>query len=281
MGPIAFFKMSGCGNDFIIMDNRENIIDKSDIPGFVRKVCKRKMSVGADGLILIENSNAVDFKWHFFNSDGSVAEMCGNGARCAARFAYINKIAPKNMAFETQAGIIEASVSDGLVKIKMTDPYDIRDEFALAVKDSSFIMSSANTGVPHVVITVKDIDTIDVVSIGREIRFHEFYKPAGTNVNFIYYKDDGTLVVRTYERGVEGETLACGTGVVASAIISSNKMSYKSPVKVLTKSGGFLNVYFKKNSGQFSEVFLEGDARIIYEGKLNKEAWEYDNQPIN
>jgi diaminopimelate epimerase len=268
--------MSGCGNDFIIIDNRNNIIDKTDLTGFVKKVCKRKMSVGSDGLILIENSETNDFRWRFFNSDGSVAEMCGNGARCAARFAYINNIAPKDMSFETDAGVIKASVSDNLVKIKMTDPYDITEEFTLALKDGYAAMNSVNTGVPHVVIHATDIDKIDVAKIGRELRFHQYFKPAGTNVNFLYARSDGALVVRTYERGVEGETLACGTGVVASAIINSNKTTNKSPIKVITKSGGILNVYFNKDNNKFSDVFLEGDARIIYEGKLNKEALEYD-----
>jgi len=276
MKPITFYKMSGSGNDFILIDNRNHVVDQNNMADFVKNVCRRKMSVGADGLILVENSETVDFKWRFFNADGSQAEMCGNGARCAARFACINKITEKEMAFETDAGVVEARVSDDLVNIKMPVPSDIQGEFSLTLKTGSMTMSSANTGVPHVVISTKDINDIDVVFLGREIRHHKKFSPAGTNVNFISPNDGGTIAIRTYERGVEDETLACGTGAVAAAIVTSNKTGAGSPIRVLTRSGCFLNVYFTKKDDNFSDVFLEGDARIIYRGELYNEAWKDD-----
>jgi diaminopimelate epimerase len=278
MPKIPFFKMSGSGNDFIIIDNREEIVDPATIPGFVRKVCRRKMSAGGDGLILVEKSDAVDFKWRFFNSDGSLAEMCGNGARCVARFAYVNGIAGPDMSFETEAGIVSATVSDRRVKINVPDPdhLELNDVIELATGPMAF--SSVNTGVPHVVIPAGDIDSVQVVQIGREIRHHQKFRPAGTNVNFISLRSDGVVAVRTYERGVEDETLACGTGAIAAAIVTAAKFKKPSPIAVETKSGGLLRIYFREKKGRFSDIFLEGDARIIYKGKLWKESWDYDHE---
>ena len=274
MENIDFYKMSGSGNDFIIIDNRKRIVDESDLMNFVANVCRRKMSVGADGLILIENADAVDFKWRFFNSDGSVAEMCGNGARCAARFAYINGIVGAEMSFETKAGIIHAKVARDQVKIKMPDPTDLKTDYALELENSTLSVSSVNTGVPHVVIEADNIDDIEVVKLGREIRFHDVFDPAGTNVNFVCLQNDDIVAIRTYERGVEDETLACGTGAIASAIVISYKKKIKSPVKVMTRSGGYLYIYYKVKQGRFYDIFLEGDARIIYKAQLWEDAWK-------
>ena len=274
MENIDFYKMSGSGNDFIIIDNRKRIVDESGLMNFVANVCRRKMSVGADGLILIENADAVDFKWRFFNSDGSVAEMCGNGARCAARFAYINGIAGTEMSFETEAGIIHAKVAKDQVKIKMPDPTDLKTDYALELENSTLSVSSINTGVPHVVIEADNIEDIEVVKLGKEIRFHDVFDPAGTNVNFVCLQNDDIVAIRTYERGVEDETLACGTGAIASAIVISYKKKIKSPVKVMTRSGGYLYIYYKVKQGRFYDIFLEGDARIIYKAQLWEDAWK-------
>ena len=274
MENIEFYKMSGSGNDFIIIDNRKRIVDESGLMNFVANVCRRKMSVGADGLILIENADAVDFKWRFFNSDGSVAEMCGNGARCAARFAYINGIAGTEMSFETEAGIIHAKVAKDQVKIKMPDPTDLKTDYALELENSTLSVSSVNTGVPHVVIEADNIDDIEVVKLGREIRFHDVFDPAGTNVNFVCLQNDDIVAIRTYERGVEDETLACGTGAIACAIVISYKKKIKSPVKVMTRSGEYLYIYYKVKQRRFYDIFLEGDARIIYKAQLWEDAWK-------
>lgn len=274
MKHIEFFKVSGSGNDFIIIDNRDRIIDEKNLKNFVANVCRRKMSVGADGLILVEESGLVDFKWRFFNSDGSQPEMCGNGARCAARFAYLHKIAGSKMSFETIAGIVSAEVKNDRVKIKITDPSDLKTDYILDLENGPLSLSSVNTGVPHVVIVADNLDDVEVVRLGREIRFHERFAPAGTNVNFIYQNKDDTISIRTYERGVEDETLACGTGAIASAIVTSFKFGIKSPIKVITKSVESLYIYFKENHGEFSDIYLEGDARIIYKGELCEDAWK-------
>lgn len=276
MISIPFTKMSGSGNDFILIDNREGIVPVDDLPQFAKCVCRRKLSAGADGLILIEHSDSVDFKWNFFNSDGSLAEMCGNGARCVARYAYMNGIAPESMGFETIAGIIEAQVLKDQVKIKMTDPWQLVIDADLDMDNQTVTYSSVNTGVPHVVIAVDDIESADVVGMGRHIRHHPEFAPAGTNVNFLGIQPDAIAAVRTYERGVEDETLACGTGIVASALVLAEKRGSKSPVTLQTRSGSHLNVYYSKSDHRYTDIYLEGDARVIYEGRLMSDAWQYE-----
>jgi diaminopimelate epimerase len=272
---IPFYKMSGSGNDFIIIDNRDNIVPMDDLSIFAAKVCRRKLSAGADGLILIEPSSTADFKWNFFNSDGSVAEMCGNGARCTARFALMHDIAGEEMTFETIAGVIRAQILKDRVKINMTDPYDLEIGCRVEVAQAVYDYDRINTGVPHAVLEVDDIETVDVVGIGRQIRHHADFAPAGTNVNFIG-QDGSQWAVRTYERGVEDETLACGTGIVASALVLAARQSLPSPILLRSRSGSILNVYFKQTENGFREIYLEGDARIIYQGELNEDAWNWD-----
>jgi diaminopimelate epimerase len=274
MDKIEFYKMSGSGNDFIIIDNRNKIVNEKSLSNFIAKVCRRKMSVGADGIILVENSDHADFKWRFFNSDGSIAEMCGNGARCVARFAYLNDIAGSQMSFETLAGIVRAEVNQERVKVKITDPIDLKTDDTIELKNGVVSLSSVNTGVPHAVIIKDSIDNVDIVEIGREIRYHDQYSPAGTNVNFACRVKGNTIAVRTYERGVEDETLACGTGAAASAIVMAYKLKMNSPISVLTKSGGYLNIFFKEKEGQYNDIYLEGDARIVYKAQLWKDAWK-------
>ena len=271
---IPFYKMSGSGNDFIIIDNRQPKFEEADLSRLIVGACRRKMSAGADGLILVENAQGVDFKWRFYNSDGSRAEMCGNGARCVSRFAFLEGIAGNTLSFQTDAGLISAVVSDKKVKIKMTDPTDIRDEAFLELTGSTIAYWSVNTGVPHAVIEVEDLEGMDVVTVGREIRHHSAFAPNGTNANFIQLEDDGTLSIRTYERGVEDETLACGTGNVAAALIASLKHGLPSPIKLLTRSKEYLSIYFERKDSHLSAVYLEGDARVIYKGELSPEAWQ-------
>jgi diaminopimelate epimerase len=274
MDKIEFYKMSGSGNDFIIIDNRRNSIYEKGISDFIARVCRRKMAVGADGFILVENSDKADFRWRFFNSDGSIAEMCGNGARCVARFAYLNDIAGPNMSFETLAGIVEAQIIGNRVKVKMTDPTEFKTDDTIDLKNAPVTISSINTGVPHVVIVKKRIDDADIVEMGREIRYHERFSPAGTNVNFVCHIADNTIAIRTYERGVEDETLACGTGSAAGAIVMAHKMKIGSPINVQTKSGEYLSIFYREKEGRYYDIYLEGDARIIYKAQLWKDAWK-------
>ena len=269
--PIPFFKMNGCGNDFILIDSRSTQVP-TDLAGFTRSVCRRKLSVGADGLILIEPSDRYDFQWQFYNSDGSRAEMCGNGARCAARFAYEAGIAGKKMIFKTDAGPIEAEMRGEQVKLKMTPPLDCRIDFAINVSGEKRVLSSINTGVPHVVLEQSGLADADIVLLGRAIRHHDAFAPAGTNVNFVLPAEGGRLQVRTYERGVEDETLACGTGCVASALITAARRGWSSPIPVTTRSGGILTIHFQQDGRQFHEVYLEGDARIVYRGDIQPDA---------
>jgi diaminopimelate epimerase len=271
---IEFYKMSGSGNDFILIDNRDGSLAVGDIVAFVKSVCKRKVSVGADGLIVIESSDKVDFRWRFFNADGSEVEMCGNGGRCAARFALLRGIAGEKMSFETVAGIIDAEVRGDVVKLRLPDPRNLVAEGRIRIDNEDLIVSSINTGVPHVVYFVRDPDQFDVFKTGRAIRYHERYQPAGTNANFAAVVDGHTLRVRTYERGVEDETLACGTGSVASALIAACKGLVESPVDVRVLSGELLRIHFEQTAGGFTKVYLEGKAKVVYQGKLWDEAWK-------
>ena len=271
---IEFFKMSGSGNDFILIDNRNQSLTVGNLTEFVRKICERKISVGADGLILIENSDRADFRWRYFNADGSEVDMCGNGGRCAARFAFIKGIAGKRLSFETGAGIIDAEVKGDVVKLRLTDPHQVKINFSIMIENRPVEVSIINTGVPHVVHFVDNLDEFDVFQIGRKIRYHREFQPGGTNANFMEVIDRHTIRVRTYERGVEDETLACGTGAVASALISSQKGLVESPVDVRVKSGETLKIYFRKTSGGFKDIYLEGKAKVVYEGRLWDEAYK-------
>jgi diaminopimelate epimerase len=276
---IHFYKMTGAGNDFILIDNRKGIIDADHCQDLVRNACRRRLSVGADGMILIENDPEVDFKWRFFNLDASEAEMCGNAARCAARFAYLSGIVDKpRMTFRTLAGVIEAELLGKRVKAQMTFPHSLQLDLSLETNNRSLNLDFINTGVPHVVCFVADeneLENADVQHLGNSVRFHRHFQPSGTNVNFACINDIHHISVRTYERGVEGETLACGTGAVASALISASRKFVGSPVHVRTRSGESLTIHFEMINGirhssdvEFTGVYLEGEARIAYEADL-------------
>jgi diaminopimelate epimerase len=271
---IPFMKMSGSGNDFIIIDHRKPILDEDRMKKFARKVCRRRVSVGADGLLLVEESKRADFKWRFFNADGSEGEMCGNGGRCVARFAQLKGISGPSVKFETLAGIISAQVNGKRVKLELTKPHSLRLDEKISIEGKELTLSSINTGVPHAVLFLRNLDHVDVVDMGRVIRFHPHYAPAGANANFVKVEDDSRLSVRTYERGVEDETLACGTGVVASALVSAFKGFVKSPVSVKTRGGEILMVHFEIEANEIRNVFFEGDVHIIYEGEMWEEAYE-------
>jgi diaminopimelate epimerase len=275
MTKIPFTKMTGCGNDFIIIDNRRKTLDADKLGDFVRKVCAHKLSAGADGLVLIEPSDKVNFKWRFFNSDGSLGEMCGNAARCVARFAVLKGIAPPKLAFETLAGIIEGEVAGRQIKVLMVPPTGLKLNIDVSIDGQSHQMHFINTGVPHAIQFVDQASSVEVKDLGKKVRFHSQFQPAGTNANFIQVLDRKHLIVRTYERGVEDETLACGTGAVASALIAAKKGFIESPVQVQTSGGEILRIYFQSKADGFDRVFLEGDARVVYEGELWEEAYKY------
>ncbi len=271
---VPFWKMNGSFNDFIIIDNRDGLLQDLNIPAFVRAICRRKESLGADGVILIQDAPGYDFGWRFFNSDGSEAEMCGNGSRCAARFAYLNKIAPETMVFLTLAGPIKAQVMGKRVKVMLPSPKDHKTGIAIIKDGEAYTLDHINTGVPHAVLIFDDLEGVRVEELGRHIRFHPIFKPKGTNVNFVKILNQKAIQVRTYERGVEAETLACGTGAVASALVTSFRGLVTAPVDVLTKGGEVLRIYFNKGQEGLEEVYLEGNTHIVCKGELDPEAWE-------
>ena len=270
---INFTKMVGSGNDFIVIDNRNNIFPSNNI-ALIKHLCDRCWGIGADGIILIEKS-VNDFKMRILNSDASEAEMCGNGARCAAYFAYTKKIAGATMKFDTLAGLIEATVieSDGksIVKVKMIEPHSMQNlSLELPVLGTKEIFS-INTGVPHAVIFVDDIKTLDVQHLGSFVRYHRAFEPKGTNVNFVKIDDEQNIIVRTYERGVEAETLACGSGSTASALAAAIKLGAKSPVAVTTTGGEILKIYFSIDGDTIHDVYLEGFVDLVFEGNFKSE----------
>jgi diaminopimelate epimerase len=269
-GPrrLPFFKMHGGGNDFVLIDHREHQIPEAEYSRFAQRVCVPRLGVGADGLILIEASDRADFRWRFFNADGSEAEMCGNGARCAARFAVLHGLAGPRLTFETLAGLISAEVTNHQVQVTMVGVGDLGLNLAIPLKSALLSGQFLRVGVPHVVVPVDNLEEVPIRQWGREIRFHEMFAPAGTNVNFVRIRDPHTLEVRTYERGVEDETLACGTGAVASAIISASLGKVAPPVAVHTRGGEILTVSFQLDGDNISQVFLKGDALVVFQGEL-------------
>ena len=275
--PIKFTKMSGAGNDFIFIDNRQGTIAHSVQSSMAALVCKRMFSVGADGIMFIERSEKADFSWQFYNADGSLAEMCGNGARCAARYAFRQGIAGEKMSFETLAGIIHAELcGDNSVCLQMTSPENPRTDLSVSLDGTDYAVDFVDTGVPHAVVYVDGLCPIDEVPIkkwGSLLRHHQLFTPRGTNVNFISLAASGELIVRTYERGVEDETMACGTGAVAAALYAAKRLGVKSPITVRSSGGEKLKISFEMAENiEETEPFLTGPARIIYEGELSEEA---------
>jgi diaminopimelate epimerase len=254
---IPFNKYQGAGNDFIIIDNRQNLFDPAGTET-VRSLCDRRFGIGADGLILISKHKGYDYEMKYFNSDGNESSMCGNGGRCAADFAVKHKISGREQVFITSDGIHRAHVSDDLVRLGMNNV-----ENTTLIDGNYFI----NTGSPHYIIPVKNVNETDVFNEGRKIRYSGKFAPGGTNVNFVEFLADG-IFVRTYERGVEDETLSCGTGVTASAIASVLSGHFvNGNVNVVTK-GGKLNVQFKVGKERITEVWLTGPATFVFEGVI-------------
>jgi diaminopimelate epimerase len=259
--------MNGAGNDFILFDNRTGGIDLDRTQ--IAHLCDRHRGIGADGILLLEQpTNRADFRMRYFNADGGEAEMCGNGARCFARFAYKVGRTKEKFSFETPAGVISAELKGDLVTLRMTEPTDLRLNIDLPVAGENRAVHFINSGVPHVVIPVAKIDDADVRGDGAAIRYHKTFSPNGTNVNFIEKRGPNKIAIRTYERGVEDETLACGTGIVASALIFAATEDCEGPVTVLARGGDELQVSFEKDRHQFRDVTLTGPAEFVFEGTI-------------
>ncbi len=258
MKKLKFTKMVGSGNDFIIIEGKPS----GGLPGLAKTLCDRKLGIGADGLLLLDKCKDADLSMRIFNADGSEAQMCGNGARCAAFLSGKPKA-----RLRTAAGVIRAEVCGSQVKIQLTTPKDIKLDIPLIINARLLKVNFINTGVPHVVIFVSGIDDLDLKSIGRSIRNHQKFSPEGTNVNFVEEKERNIIRIRTYERGVEDETLACGTGSTAAALIFALKNNLDDLINVKTQSGEILKVSFQKEDGEFRKVWLEGSVRIVYKGE--------------
>lgn len=262
-----FFKMVASGNDFIVI--RSSGQRAIQLKEFAKIVCDRKYGAGADGLLLLEKSKSADVKMRIFNADGSEAEMCGNGARCTALYASLQSTVHsplKKIKIETKAGMIYSEIAGNIVKIKLTDPKDVKLDLPIKLGKRNIRVNFIDTGVPHAVIFAAGLDNIDVFSLGKAVRNHKKFSPRGTNVDFIEVLEDDAIKVRTYERGVEDETLACGTGSVASALIFAMKTGCRGKVRVTTRSKEILGVSFEKKDKNFENVWLEGEARIVYKG---------------
>ena len=264
---IAFTKMAGAGNDFLVIDNRAEILPVSRKKLFERW-CDRRFGVGADGVLLVEDATDAHFRMRYYNADGGEAEMCGNGGRCISRFAFLKGIAPACMKFVSAAGNHRSEIVGADVKLGMTDPTGLELDIDLPLDGGTRKVSFLNTGVPHVIEFVDDVDTVDVVGKGREIREHERFAPAGTNAMFVQPIDRRSFRIRSYERGVEDETLACGTGTTAAAVIGTVSGLFDQPVTGITRSGLPLTIHFERSGDTISNVFLEGNAEITFEGAL-------------
>ena len=219
-------------------------------------------------LLVPARTGKADWAWDFYNSDGSTAEMCGNGARCFARFIQKKAGAKGSTSFETGAGVISATFSGERAKINLTPPRDLRLNEKVPLSTGTETVHSLNTGVPHAVVFVPDADKAMVQGLGHEIRFHRHFAPKGTNANFVQVLGGSQIRVRTYERGVEGETLACGTGVTAAALISAKLHGFQSPVQVKVQGGDTLEVSFREENGEFRDVHLAGPADFVFEGRI-------------
>jgi diaminopimelate epimerase len=270
---IEFTKMSGAGNDFIVIDNRTGRFSGLDAP-MISTFCRRRTGIGGDGLILMEEDRGTDFFMRYYNSDGYEAELCANGARCAVLFAH--HLFPDRTEFTfrslsgTHRGKLLEKAGALLAEIEMPPPQEIVTDGLLEIEQGTFRYGFVVVGVPHVVLRREgDMEKIDVEGIGRSIRYHRRFQPRGTNVDFLTVTAEGRIEIRTYERGVEEETLACGTGATAAALIATLWGSTRPPVDCLTRGGETLRVdfEFEPRNRRIWGITLTGPAQVVYVGR--------------
>ena len=266
---LSFTKMNGAGNDFVLLDNRDQslVLERAQIAW----LCDRHRGVGADGLLVVEPpQNGAHFRMRYYNADGGEAEMCGNGARCFARFAQRVSGQAGDLSFETLAGVITAKFLGNVVQVQMSEPHSLRIGETLEVAGENLTVHAVNTGVPHAVVCVADLEPVDVRRLGAALRFHPHFAPQGTNANFVQQLGPRSIRIRTYERGVEDETLACGTGMVASALILHELTGCGSPMQVAVRGGETLEIAFAKDGATYRGVTLTGPAEFTFAGET---AW--------
>ena len=266
---LSFTKMNGAGNDFVMLDNRD--LSLALTKDQIENLCDRHRGIGADGLLCVEPAtNGGDFKMRYYNADGGEAEMCGNGARCFGRFVnhlHDNKL--DMVSFETLAGMISAEFEGDQVRINMSPPHDLKLSHHLTVAGAGLTVHSVNTGVPHAIVFVDDLAVVPVCEWGAGLRYHDAFSPKGTNANFAQVLAPGSISIRTYERGVEDETLACGTGMVGCALIHHELTGAPSPISVLVKGGDTLQVGFEEPSkSEYANVTLFGPADFVFQGTV-------------
>jgi len=264
---IPFWKMHGAGNDFVLVDDRALTFPAADRSWLESLGCRRT-GVGCEGIILIQPSASADFKMRFFNPDGSEVDMCGNGARCVARLAHDIAVAPAKMKFDTGAGVVAAEMVGDRVRLGMTPPKDWRLNQVIELDGVKRSYGFVNSGVPHVVMPLEDFDGEDVARTGAAIRYHKDFAPKGTNANFIKVTGPSSLKIRTYERGVEAETLACGTGMVAAGLVAGRMGWVKPPVNITCASGDVLEVNYTLTADGAEKVTLLGPAAYVFTGVL-------------
>jgi diaminopimelate epimerase len=263
---LQFTKMTGAGNDFVLLDNMNDTL-RIPAADLARQFCNRNFGVGADGLLILSKSPVADFTMGYYNADGSTGGMCGNGGRCSARYAYERGIAGSTMRFEAFGHVYQAEVTDRGIRLHMKPPQNIRQNISLLLEGTTWTGCSVDTGAPHLVLQTKDLQSVDVDRVGRWACHHQAFQPLGTNVNFLEPLDASSIKIRTYERGVEAETLACGTGSVASALVYNMLTGASSPVTVHARSGQELVIHFtRKADGAYVEAALEGGARLVFDG---------------
>ena len=265
---IPFWKMHGAGNDFVLIDDREQTFPDTD-HDLIHQLARPKYGIGCEGVILIQPSESADFQMRFYNPDGGEVEMCGNGARCVARLAHEIDAAPRKMRFDTVAGLIHAEVlKHNQVQLTMTEPKDWALNRELDLDGQKLPYHFVNSGVPHVVLVVEDLAHADVANIGAAIRYHAQFQPAGTNVNLIEITGPDSLSIRTYERGVEAETLACGTGMVAAGLVAGSLGLVSIPVKITCASGDILQINYEASEHGATNVTLTGPAVHVFKGEI-------------
>jgi diaminopimelate epimerase len=265
---VRFSKYSGCGNDFILVDHRQPFFPLNDRT-LIQKLCHRQLGIGADGIILLEPSSSCDLKMRIFNCDGSEAEMCGNGLRCFAQFIYELGFPKKKYLIQTMHQQLTIEPFHNEVKTSMGDPQEIKLDIDLPLDQGNIVAHYLDTGVPHAVIFVDEIEKTPVTDLGNKIRFHSYFAPKGANANFVQKITEKELAIRTYERGVEAETLACGTGATASAVVAALKWQLTPPIAVKTRSRDTLTIDFiQNNNGSITHVTQTGPAVKHFHGEF-------------